>query len=98
MEVTKWNDLPYGYDRTQGFKEYTQPIITRTTALNTAIELVKLYGLELSVVELFNLQKEIFEYLETGDTKAFRTLHDKKKLSSVDEMKQDIVNYLTPKQ
>jgi hypothetical protein len=70
-----WSDLPYGFDRTQGFKEYTQPIITRTTALTQTMELVKLFNIEVSVVELFNLQKELYEYIETGETKVFKTLH-----------------------
>lgn len=77
MEVKKWNDLPYGFDRTQGFKETTQPIITRTTALTQTLEIIKLLNIQVSVVELFNLQKEMFEYLETGQTGVFKTLHTK---------------------
>lgn len=82
-ETKKWNDLPYGFDRTQGFKEAVQPVIQRTTALSQTIEVIKLLNIQVSVLELFNLQKEMFEYLETGETTFFRHLYDKSNGKSV---------------
>ena len=79
MANKKWSELDYGFDRTQGFKEYTQPINVRTTALTQSIELIKIFAINVSVVELFNIQSEMFNYLETGETKVFKTLHDKTK-------------------
>jgi len=79
MGNKNWMDMCNTYDRTQGFKEYTQPIIIRTSALSQSLELIKLFGIEVSVVDLFNIQTEMFNYLETGETKVFKTLHDKTK-------------------
>ena len=73
MANKKWSELDYGFDRTQGFKEYTQPINVRTTALTQSIELIKIFAINVSVVELFNIQSEMFNYLETGETKVFKT-------------------------
>ena len=83
MEKKNWSELPFGFDRTQGFKEAVQPVITRTTALSQTIEIIKLMNLQVSVVELFNLQKEMFEYLETGETTFFKHLYDKTNGKSV---------------
>lgn len=77
MEKKNWNELPYGFDRTQGFKEAVQPVITRTTALTQTIEIIKLMNIQVSVVELFTFQKEMFEYLERGETTFFKHLHTK---------------------
>ena len=79
MANKNWTELCHGFERTQGFKEYSQPIITRTTALTQSIELIKMFAINVSVVELFNIQSEMFNYLETGETKVFKTLHDKTK-------------------
>jgi len=79
MANKNWMDMCNTYERTQGFKEYTQPIIIRTSALTQSIELIKMFAINVSVVELFNIQSEMFNYLETGETKVFKTLHDKTK-------------------
>ena len=79
MANKNWMDMCNSYERAQGFKEYTQPIIIRTTALTQSIELIKMFAINVSVVELFNIQSEMFNYLETGETKVFKTLHDKTK-------------------
>ena len=79
MGNKNWMDMCNTYDRTQGFKEYTQPIIIRTSALTQSVELIKLFGIDVTVVELFNIQTEMFNYLETGETKVFKTLYDKTK-------------------
>ena len=71
------------YKRTQDFNEYKQPIIMRTTALSQTMDLLKLFELKPSVVELFTISTHMFEYLETGDTKVFRTLHDLSKGKSI---------------
>jgi hypothetical protein len=70
-------DMCDGFQRTQAFNEYKQPIIVRTTALTQSVELIKLFGIDVSLTELFIIQAEMFDYLESGDTKVFRTLYDK---------------------
>lgn len=82
MANKNWSELCHGFERTQAFKEYTQPIITRTTALTQSIELIKIFAINVSVVELFNIQTEMYNYLETGETKVFNTLHHKTKGTS----------------
>ena len=71
------------YKRTQDFNEYKQPIIMRTTALSQTMDLLKLYELKPSVVEFFQIQTEMFEYLENGQTKVFRTIHNLSKGKSI---------------
>lgn len=71
------------YKRTQDFNEYKQPIIMRTTALTQTLDMIKLFELKPSIVEFFEIQTQMFEYLENGQTKVFRTLHDKSKGKSI---------------
>lgn len=79
MANKKWNEMSYGFDRTQAFKEAIQPVISRTSAMSQTIEIIKLFNLDVSVTELFNFQKDLFIYLETGETAFFRNLHNKTK-------------------
>jgi hypothetical protein len=61
-------DLQLGFDRTQLFKEYTQPQITRSSALNATMEWCKINQYPLSLLEVISLSKHFVSYIEEGKT------------------------------
>jgi hypothetical protein len=61
-------DLQLGFDRTQLFKEYTQPQITRSSALNATMDWCKINQYPLSLLEVISLSKHFVSYIEEGKT------------------------------
>jgi hypothetical protein len=67
------NNKPYetqqmGFDRTQLFKEYTQPQITRSSALNATMDWCKINQYPLSLSEVIALSQHFVAYIEEGKT------------------------------
>lgn len=62
-----YEDLQMGFDRTQLYKEFIQPQINRTSALNNVMSFVKMMKLTLTTEELFLLVERFQSYIETGD-------------------------------
>ena len=56
-----------GFDRTQLFKEYTQPIIDRQSALKAAMTLMSSHNLQWSMSDIMLVTKRIQNWMETGD-------------------------------
>lgn len=61
-------DLQLGFDRTQLFKEYTQPQITRSSALNATMDWCKVNQYPLSLSEIIALSQHFVSYIEDGKT------------------------------
>jgi hypothetical protein len=59
-------DLQLGFDRTQLFKEYTQPQITRSSALNATMEWCTINKYPLSLIEVIALSQHFVSYIEEG--------------------------------
>ena len=58
---------PYGFDRTQMYKEHIDPQMRRQSALKSSIALMEAHELKLSISDLMLLSKRIEQYIETGN-------------------------------
>jgi hypothetical protein len=67
VEKKPFEEKPFGFDRTQMFKEWTHPQIVRQSALSFTTEFCQVHGLKLSTGELLALNRRIVQYIETGD-------------------------------
>lgn len=69
MASTKkpYEDLQMGYDRTQIYKEFIQPQINRTSALNNVMSFVKMMKITPTTEELFLLVERFESFIETGN-------------------------------
>jgi hypothetical protein len=63
-----YEDLQLGFDRTQLYKEYTQPQINRSAALQAAMSFCNLKEIKMTNVEIMRLSQRYVEFIETGDT------------------------------
>ena len=70
MATTKkpYEELQMGFDRTQIYKEYIQPQINRTSALNNVMSFCKMMNVKLTTEELFLLVERFEKFIETGDS------------------------------
>lgn len=65
--MKNYENKPLGFDRTQLFKEHTQPIIDRQSALKSAMNLMTAHNLKWSMSDLMLVTKRILHWMETGD-------------------------------
>jgi chromatin segregation and condensation protein Rec8/ScpA/Scc1 (kleisin family) len=63
-----YEDLQMGFDRTQLYKEFTQPQINRSAALQAVMNFCKINQIKMSNVEIVALTKKYLDFIETGDT------------------------------
>ena len=64
----EYENLQMGFDRTQLFKEFSQPQITRSTALQVTLNWCKVNQYKLELPEIMALTNKFVQYIETGDT------------------------------
>jgi len=57
-----------GFDRTQLYKEYTQPQINRSTALQATMNFIRVNQYQLSLTETIALSENFVKYIEDGKT------------------------------
>ena len=69
-----YEDLQMGFDRTQLYKEYTQPQINRSAALQAVMNFCKINQIKMSNVEIVALTKKYLDFIETGDTSWAKTV------------------------
>lgn len=62
----EYEKKPYGFDRTQMYKEHIEPQVRRQSALKSSIALMEAHDLKLSISDLMLLTKRIEQYIETG--------------------------------
>lgn len=65
--MKNYENKPLGFDRTQLFKEYTQPIVERQAALKTTLTLMETHNLKWSMKDIMLVNKRLVEWMETGD-------------------------------
>lgn len=65
--MKNYENKPLGFDRTQLFKEYTQPIVNRQAALKTTLTLMETHNLKWSMKDIMLVNKRLIEWMETGD-------------------------------
>jgi len=69
MKTTKpYEALDFGFDRTQLFKEFNQPQINRSTALQATMNWVKTNQIKLNLSEIIALSEKFVIYIEEGKT------------------------------
>lgn len=69
-----YEELQYGFDRTQVYKEFTQPQINRSSALQAVMNFGKINQIKMSNVEVIALTKKYLLFIETGDTEWAKTV------------------------
>jgi hypothetical protein len=69
-----YQDLQLGFDRTQLYKEYTQPQINRSAALQAAMSFCNLKEIKMTNVEVMALCNKYVSFIETGDTSWAKTV------------------------
>ena len=81
-----YENLQMGFDRTQLYKEYTQPQINRSTALQATMTWCKVNQYKLELPEIIALTKHFVEYIEEGkiDWMAKTEAYLKEKVQEVD--------------
>jgi hypothetical protein len=80
-----YEDLQMGFDRTQLYKEYTQPQINRSAALQAVMNFCKVNQIKLVNVEIMALTKKYVDFIETGDTSWAKAV-DKYLMSKYEEI------------
>jgi hypothetical protein len=80
-----YEDLQLGFDRTQLYKEYTQPQINRSAALQAVMNFCKVNQIKLANVEIMALTKKYVDFIETGDTSWAKAV-DKYLMSKYEEI------------
>lgn len=63
-----YENLQFGFDRTQMYKEFIQPQINRSTALTAVMDFCKLNGIRLTTKETLRMVDRYVSFIETGDT------------------------------
>jgi hypothetical protein len=66
--TNNYQDLQLGFDRTQLYKEFTQPQINRSAALQAVMNFCKINQIKMSNVEIMALCNKYVNFIETGDT------------------------------
>jgi hypothetical protein len=61
-----YENLQMGFDRTQLYKEYTQPQINRSTALQVTLNWSKVNQYKLELPEIIALTEHFVNYIENG--------------------------------
>jgi len=65
--MKNYENKPLGFDRTQLFKEYTQPITNRQAALKTAITIMTAHNVQWSMKNIMDVVTRLTQWMETGD-------------------------------
>jgi hypothetical protein len=81
-----YENLQMGFDRTQLFKEYTQPQINRSSALQATLNWCKINQYKMELPEIVALTERFVQYIETGDRSWIKTTEAylKDKLQEID--------------
>lgn len=83
-----YEQKPLGFDRTQLFKEYTQPIVNRQSALKTALTLMSAHNLQWSMKDLMLVTDRLVNWMETGDDSFVNKMDNYFKLKADQQLEQ----------
>lgn len=70
----EYKSKPYGFDRTQMFKEYETPMIHRMSALQSALKYFESNAIPVTPLELKAAVKGILNFVEQDDWSVFDKL------------------------
>jgi hypothetical protein len=83
-----YESKPLGFDRTQLFKEYTQPIVERQAAMKTTITLMEAHNLKWSMSDIMLITKRLVQWMETGDDTWVKKMDSYFKLKNDQKLKE----------
>lgn len=84
--MENYKNKPLGFDRTQLYKEYTQPIVERQAAIKTALSLMEAHNLQWSMSDLMLVTKRLVHWMETGDDSWVKKMDEYFKLKSDEKL------------
>jgi len=88
-----FENKPLGFDRTQLFKEYTQPITNRQSALKAALTLMTSHNLAWSMKDIMLVTDRIQNWMETGDDKFVPKMDEYFKLKDDEKLQELFADY-----
>jgi hypothetical protein len=71
-----YKQKPFGFDRTQMFKEFETPMIHRMSALQSALKYFESNGIYVTPLELKAATKGILSFIEENDWSVFERLNN----------------------
>jgi len=71
-----YKNKPFGFDRTQMFKEYETPQIHRMSALTNALKFYETNCISYTPVELKSLTLGLLNFIEKGDSSIFTRFNE----------------------
>lgn len=74
--MSDYQSKPFGFERTQMWKEWEQPQIIRSTALTSALKFFEINYLGCTPKELQSLTNGFQTYIRTGDITIFARLQE----------------------
>lgn len=92
--MKNYQDKPLGFDRTQLFKEYSQPIVNRQSALKTALTLMTSHDLKWSMKDIMLVTQRLTEWMETGDESWVKRMDEYFKLKSDQQLEELLSQHL----
>lgn len=92
--MKNYENKPLGFDRTQLFKEYTQPIVERQSAIKTAVSLMEAHNLQWSMSDLMLVTKRLVQWMETGDESWVKKMDEYFKLKADQQLEELLSEHL----
>ena len=84
------------FERNQAFKEYTQPIVNRQSALKTTLTLMTSHDLKWSMRDIMLVTQRLTEWMETGDESWVKRMDEYFKLKH-DQLLEELLSEHTKK-
>ena len=75
-KMSDYQSKPFGFERTQMWKEWEQPQIIRSTALTSALKFFEMNLIGCTPKELQSLTNGFLIYIQTGDISIFARLQE----------------------
>lgn len=92
--MKNYENKPLGFDRTQLFKEYTQPIVNRQSALKTSMTLMTSHDLKWSMKDIMLVTKRLITWMETGDDSFVEKMDQYFKLKDDEKLDELLTEHL----
>lgn len=92
--MKNYENKPLGFDRTQLFKEYTQPIVNRQSALKTAMTLMTSHDLKWSMKDIMLVTQRLITWMETGDDSFVEKMDQYFKLKDDEKLDELLTEHL----
>lgn len=92
--MKNYENKALGFDRTQLFKEYQQPITNRQSALKSAMTLMTAHNLQWSMKDIMLVTERIQNWMETGDDSFVPKMDQYFKMKSDQQLEELLAHHL----